>query len=164
VQVRRAVELLITEGQLGHVLIFLPGAAEIRRAMRECAGAAKGADLLMLPLHGDLSPGEQDRAVSPSSQRKVIFATNVAESSVTVDGVSAVIDSGLAAGPKTVTQVKFRSASTSTDEKGRAIRIDNLKVGMRVPVGMSQGPNSTQYQYLDTGINTDIEDRVRSDA
>ena len=96
VQVRRAVELLITEGQLGHVLIFLPGAAEIRRAMRECAGAAKGADLLMLPLHGDLSPGEQDRAVSPSSQRKVIFATNVAESSVTVDGVSAVIDSGLA--------------------------------------------------------------------
>ena len=50
VQVRRAVELLITEGQLGHVLIFLPGAAEIRRAMRECAGAAKGADLLMLPL------------------------------------------------------------------------------------------------------------------
>jgi len=50
----------------------------------------------VLPLHGDLSPEEQDRAVSPSPQRKLILATNVAESSVTVEGVTAVIDSGLA--------------------------------------------------------------------
>jgi HrpA-like RNA helicase len=50
----------------------------------------------MLPLHGDLTPAEQDRAVQPSSERKLILATNVAESSVTVEGVTAVIDSGLA--------------------------------------------------------------------
>lgn len=50
----------------------------------------------MLPLHGSLSPEEQDRAVSPSSQRKLILSTNVAESSITVEGVRAVIDSGLA--------------------------------------------------------------------
>jgi ATP-dependent helicase HrpB len=94
-QVRRAVELLINEKQAGHILVFLPGASEIRRAMRECGALARSADLLMLPLHGDLAPAEQDRAVSPSSQRKLIFATNVAESSVTVEGVAAVIDSGL---------------------------------------------------------------------
>jgi ATP-dependent helicase HrpB len=51
---------------------------------------------LLLPLHGSLSPEEQDRAVSPAPQRKTIMATNVAESSITVDGVTAVIDSGLA--------------------------------------------------------------------
>ncbi len=64
--------------------------------MRECEAVARRAGLLVLPLHGDLSPEEQDRAVSPSPQRKLILATNVAESSVTVEGVTAVIDSGLA--------------------------------------------------------------------
>ena len=96
VQVKNALGILASEGHTGHTLVFLPGAAEIRRAMRECEGLAQGADLIMLPLHGDLSPAEQDRAVAPSQQRKVILATNVAESSITVDGVTAVIDSGLA--------------------------------------------------------------------
>src|SRR6201995_2878396 len=53
-------------------------------------------NFLVLPLYGDLSPAEQDRAIMPAPQRKVILATNVAESSVTVEGVTAVIDSGLA--------------------------------------------------------------------
>jgi ATP-dependent helicase HrpB len=96
VQVKRAVELLLDDEHLGHTLVFLPGAAEIRRTMRECEAVAHRAGLLVLPLHGDLSPEEQDRAVSPSSQRKLILTTNVAESSVTVEGVTAVIDSGLA--------------------------------------------------------------------
>jgi len=96
VQVRRALELLVSEKQAGHILVFLPGAFEIRRAMRECSAIAHAADMLMLPLHGDLSPAEQDRAVLPSAQQKLILATNVAESSVTVEGVAAVIDSGLA--------------------------------------------------------------------
>ena len=64
--------------------------------MRECEAVARRAGLLMLPLHGSLPPEEQDRAVSPAPQRKLILATNVAESSVTVEGVTAVIDSGLA--------------------------------------------------------------------
>jgi ATP-dependent helicase HrpB len=96
VQVKCAVELLLDDGHLGHTLVFLPGAAEIRRTMRECDAVAQRAGLLVLPLHGDLSPEEQDRAVSPSPQRKLILATNVAESSVTVEGVTAVIDSGMA--------------------------------------------------------------------
>ena len=52
--------------------------------------------LLVLPLHGDLSPAEQDRAVSPADRPQMILSTNVAESSVTIEGVTAVIDSGLA--------------------------------------------------------------------
>jgi ATP-dependent helicase HrpB len=96
VQVKSAMELLLNDEHLGHTLVFLPGAAEIRRTMRECEAVAHRAGLLMLPLHGDLSPEEQDRAVAPNSQPKLILATNVAESSVTVEGVTAVIDSGLA--------------------------------------------------------------------
>ena len=96
VQVRKALELLNAEQHPGNILAFLPGIAEIRRTMRECETIARQTGLLVLPLHGDLSPAEQDRAVLPSAERKLILATNVAESSVTVEGVTAVIDSGLA--------------------------------------------------------------------
>jgi ATP-dependent helicase HrpB len=95
-QLADALDLLITEQASGDVLAFLPGAAEIRRALRETGAIARRANLLVLPLHGDLPLAEQDRAVAPAAQRKVILATNVAESSVTVEGVTGVIDSGLA--------------------------------------------------------------------
>jgi ATP-dependent helicase HrpB len=95
-QVAAALDRLVTQGLDGHVLVFLPGAAEIRRAMTACAHIARRRDLLLVSLHGDQPPEEQDRAVLPSSQLKVILSTNVAESSVTIDGVTAVIDSGLA--------------------------------------------------------------------
>ncbi len=91
-QVAGALERLVKEGLDGDVLVFLPGAAEIRRAAR----AVERFGLLTVPLHGDLSPEEQDRAVTPADRRKVILSTNVAESSITVEGVTAVIDSGLA--------------------------------------------------------------------
>jgi ATP-dependent helicase HrpB len=92
-QVLAALERLAASG---HVLVFLPGAAEIRRAQTACAPLARRNGWLLLPLHGDQSPEEQDRAVGPSEQRKIILSTNVAESSITIDGVGAVIDSGLA--------------------------------------------------------------------
>jgi ATP-dependent helicase HrpB len=95
-QVASALEALLAQTPTGDVLVFLPGAAEIRRTERECRPLSAKYDLLLLPLHGDLSPAEQDRAVTPAAQRKVILATNVAESSITVEGVTAVIDSGLA--------------------------------------------------------------------
>lgn len=95
-QVTSALEHLLAQPSSGDVLVFLPGAAEIRRAERECRGIAAKCGLLVLPLYGDLSPAEQDRAIAPAAQRKVILATNVAESSITIDGVTAVIDSGLA--------------------------------------------------------------------
>lgn len=95
-QVAAAVEKLVREGLDGDVLVFLPGAAEIRRAARACKRLAQRAGLLLLPLHGDLPAEEQDRAVAPAERRKVILSTNVAESSVTIEGVTAVVDSGLA--------------------------------------------------------------------
>ena len=96
VQVASAVRRLVREGLDGDVLVFLPGAAEIRRAGQALDPIAQAERLLVLPLHGMLTPAEQDRAVRPADRRKIILSTNVAESSVTIDGVVAVIDSGLA--------------------------------------------------------------------
>ncbi len=96
-QVAAALERIGPGG--GHVLVFLPGAAEIRRAMAACGPAARRLGLTPLPLHGDQSPEDQERAVAPSAERKLILSTNVAESSVTIEGVTAVIDSGLARVP-----------------------------------------------------------------
>lgn len=95
-QVASALERLAAPSLAGHVLVFLPGAAEIRRAQAACAALAQRNGWLLLPLYGDQSPEEQDRAVAPCAQRKIILSTNVAESSITIEGVSAVIDSGLA--------------------------------------------------------------------
>jgi ATP-dependent helicase HrpB len=94
-QVAAAVERIVNVSSEGDILVFLPGSAEIRRAQRSCARLADRRNLLLLPLHGDLSPEEQDRAVTPAPQRKVILSTNVAESSITIEGVRAVVDSGL---------------------------------------------------------------------
>jgi len=93
-QVAAAVESVLAEP--GDVLVFLPGAAEIRRSMRACEDLGRRRDILLVPLHGDLSPAEQDLAVTPADRRKIVFSTNIAESSITIDGVRVVIDSGLA--------------------------------------------------------------------
>ncbi len=80
----------------GDVLVFLPGQREIRDAARELDSIARQNDLLIMPLFGELSPEQQDAALMRQSKRKIVLATNVAETSVTVDGVTAVVDSGLA--------------------------------------------------------------------
>ncbi len=95
-RVAGAVKRLLREEPDGHLLVFLPGAAEIRRCREALLPAAEAAGLDLLPLHGDLPPEEQDRAVRPGARRKVILSTNVAESSVTIEGVVAVVDAGLA--------------------------------------------------------------------
>ncbi len=95
-QVASAVRSLVRDGLDGDVLVFLPGSAEIRKATESLRSIAESERLLVLPLHGMLTPAEQDRAVRPAPDRKIILSTNVAESSITIDGVVAVIDSGLA--------------------------------------------------------------------
>ena len=128
-QVAAALERLIARGLTGDVLVFLPGAAEIRRAARAVEPLASHLGLLVVPLHGDLSPAEQDRAVSPADRPKVILSTNVAESSVTIEGVTAVIDSGLArvaadspwTGLPSV-EVRRISQASATQRAGRAGR------------------------------------------
>lgn len=95
IQVAGAIKRILKEEPDGHVLAFLPGAGEIRRAMEQLEGLSAKGEIEVLPLHGELPSGEQDRAVRPGSRRKVILATNVAESSLTIDGVVGVVDSGL---------------------------------------------------------------------
>jgi ATP-dependent helicase HrpB len=81
----------------GDILVFMPGAHEIRRTIESAGRACRGRGLRFLPLHGALPPEEQRRAVTPvPGQRRVIVATNIAETSLTIPGVRHVIDSGLA--------------------------------------------------------------------
>lgn len=90
------VKKLVSQGIQGDLLVFLPGAGEIRRSRETVADFAERHGFEVLPLHGDLSPAEQDRAVQPGRKPKIILSTNVAETSVTIEGVGAVLDTGLA--------------------------------------------------------------------
>jgi ATP-dependent helicase HrpB len=87
-------ELLDDRCATGHILVFLPGLAEIRRLARRLDPLAGPAGAVVVPLHGSLSLADQDRALLPSDRRKIILSTNIAETSLTIDGVSTVIDSG----------------------------------------------------------------------
>ncbi len=98
-RVRRAAEHAIATGPRdggGDLLVFLPGMEEIRRSSRELEPLARREGLLVLPLHGSLPAEDQDRAIRPADRRKLILATNVAETSLTIEGVTTVIDTGLA--------------------------------------------------------------------
>ena len=98
----------------GDVLVFLPGAAEIRRASNALENVAKREGFLLAKLHGELSSSEQYTALSPSSQRKIILSTNVAETSITIEGLSAVIDSGL---ERTVVHSPWSGLPTSSIQR-----------------------------------------------
>lgn len=80
----------------GDVLVFLPGAEEIRRTGQQLEPFVRDEDLLIVPLHGSIPFEEQNRALRPAERRKVILATNIAETSLTIEGVRTVIDSGRA--------------------------------------------------------------------
>ena len=95
VQVAAAIRRLVADGLDGDVLVFLPGVDAIRRAEGACRRVAQEADLAVGRLHGSLGPRETRDALRPAGRRKVVLATNVAESSVTLDGIAAVVDCGL---------------------------------------------------------------------
>lgn len=80
----------------GDILVFLPGMAEIRRT----ESALEGIDAAVLPLHGDLPPAAQDSALRPAERRRVVLATAIAETSLTVPGVRIVIDGGFRRAPR----------------------------------------------------------------
>ncbi|WP_316203888.1 ATP-dependent helicase HrpB [Bradyrhizobium sp. SZCCHNS3051] len=86
----------------GSVLAFLPGAAEIRRTQTMLAERVHDASVEIVPLFGALDSAVQDRAISPApkGQRKVVLATSIAETSLTIEGVRIVVDSGLARVPR----------------------------------------------------------------
>jgi ATP-dependent helicase HrpB len=80
----------------GDILVFMPGAFEIGRTVQDIQGSHALRGFACFPLHGELSPDAQDRAVARCDVRKIIVSTNVAETSLTIDGVTAVVDGGLA--------------------------------------------------------------------
>lgn len=87
---------LAKEHPAGDALIFMPGAYEIRRTVDCLRQHPALRDWLVFPLYGELTPKEQDAAVARYGQRKAVVATNVAETSITIDGITLVVDSGLA--------------------------------------------------------------------
>jgi ATP-dependent helicase HrpB len=91
----RAIRAALAEAP-GDILAFLPGMGEIRRT----EAALDGIDALVLPLHGDLPPAAQDLALRPATGRRVVLATAIAETSLTVPGVRIVIDGGLRRAPR----------------------------------------------------------------
>jgi ATP-dependent helicase HrpB len=97
-QATEACERLLNSGKCpeGDILVFMPGAYEIQRTLNALRSSLSGMEFAFHALHGELPPAEQDAAVGPSAKRKVIVSTNVAETSLTIDGVRVVIDSGLA--------------------------------------------------------------------
>jgi ATP-dependent helicase HrpB len=95
----KELQRLVRQHPGGDALIFMPGAYEINRTV-QAARDTLGAQFVVFPLHGELTSGDQDAAVARYDRRKVVVATNVAETSLTIDGVRLVIDSGLARIPR----------------------------------------------------------------
>lgn len=127
-QMARAIERALRETD-GSILAFLPGAGEIRRTAERLSVAD---DVLIAPLFGALSPKEQDAAIRPcaSGRRKIVLATDIAESALTIEGVSVVVDSGYARVPRYVpgglsTELQtVRAAKANVDQRrGRAGRL-----------------------------------------
>ena len=83
-------------GGEGDILVFMPGGFEIAQTIEAIRHTSEAKGFILLPLHGELPPRDQDAAVARYEKRKVVVATNVAETSLTIDGVRLVIDSGLA--------------------------------------------------------------------
>ncbi len=134
-QVAFAVSRLLRSGLHGDVLVFLPGSSEIRRSAEALQSMAERFGFFLFPLHGELPSSEQNRAIGPSERKKVILATNVAETSITIPGIAAVIDSGLArvaghsawSGLPTLTTSKI-SKSSAIQRAGRAGRTQTGRV------------------------------------
>ena len=125
--------LAALEEQTGDILVFLPGAGEIRRVEARLIEAGLGPNISVVPLYGTLPQSMQDRAIAPSrsSERKVVLATSIAETSITVDGVKVVIDSGLARIPRfsprtgmTALDTVQVSKASADQRRGRAGRLE----------------------------------------
>jgi ATP-dependent helicase HrpB len=93
-QAAHQVERIVNRGDPGDILVFMPGMGEINATLNALRAARTRERLALIPLHGELPPEEQDLAFAPNPLRKVVVATNVAETSVTIDGIRHVVDGG----------------------------------------------------------------------
>ncbi len=99
-QAAEAFSNYVHSGGEGDVLVFMPGSYEITQTIQAIGNTNESRGFILLPLHGELPPRDQDAAVARYDKRKVVVATNVAETSLTIDGIRCVIDSGLARIPR----------------------------------------------------------------
>jgi len=125
-----ACEHAVQDSPGGDILVFMPGAYEIRRTVDALKHSKQARGLEILPLHGELAAADQDRAVATAGRRRIIVATNLAETSITIEGVRTVVDSGLARVPshdanRGINTLSIRSISrASADQRaGRAGRV-----------------------------------------
>ena len=97
-----AAVLSVARSESGSILVFLPGAAEIRRVTRWLENAGLGPDWIIAPLFGNLPRSSQAQAIEPApgGKRKIVLATSIAETSLTIEGIRAVVDSGLQRVPR----------------------------------------------------------------
>jgi ATP-dependent helicase HrpA len=126
----QATERILFETNFGDVLIFMPGERDIRETSDQLEGRFSG-EAEVIPLFGRLSAGDQQRVFSNSPRRKIVIATNIAETSLTIPGIRYVIDAGLARisryNPRTRTKrlpVEEVSQSSANQRKGRAGRVE----------------------------------------
>ena len=140
----------------GDVLVFMDGAASIRRTIREISEKLSRYDLEVLPFFGDLSHEAQDRALSPNRKRKVIVSTNLAETSLTIQGVRIVIDTGLAKkyrfDPYRGVNVLLSETISKSAAKQRSGRAGRTSEGMCVRM-WSENENSHRKEYEEPEIN-----------
>jgi ATP-dependent helicase HrpA len=126
-----ATETILFSTHSGDVLIFLPGERDIRECADQLEGRFSG-DAEIVPLFGRLSAGDQQRVFAPSHRRKIVIATNIAETSLTIPGIRYVIDAGLARisrySPRTRTRrlpIEPVSQSSANQRKGRSGRVED---------------------------------------
>ncbi|TWI66918.1 ATP-dependent helicase HrpA [Desulfobotulus alkaliphilus] len=130
-QVARAIDDLVTEGPFGDILVFLPTEYDIREACDLLSGRNyKGA--VILPLYARLTGSQQRRVFQPASGRKIVVATNVAETSLTIPGIRYVVDTGVARVPRYIPGMRSTSLpiipiskSSADQRKGRCGRVAN---------------------------------------
>ncbi|MEH6476709.1 MAG: ATP-dependent helicase HrpB [Sneathiella sp.] len=131
-QLANWIEEIATENTDGDILVFLPGAGEITRTMTALSNFGHKQDISLLPLFGNLTQKDQDRALKPDpgGKRKIVFATDIAETSLTIEGVRIVVDSGLSRKPQFdpnsgMSRLEMRriSRASADQRQGRAGRL-----------------------------------------
>ena len=142
---------IVRGGEPGDILIFMPGMGEINATISACRAAGGGEALALIPLHGELPPEEQDLAFAPHRLRKVVVATNVAETSVTIDGIVHVIDSGVARvarydAERGIGTLFIEPISRASAEQ-RAGRRPASAIGYGLRAATSTGPSATPRKF-----------------
>lgn len=149
----------VSSGGEGDVLVFMPGGFEISQTINAIRHMDEAKGFILLPLHGELPPNDQDAAVARYPQRKVVVSTNVAETSLTIDGVRLVIDSGLARIPRfdanrgintlLVEKISQSSADQRAGRAGRTAPGACMRLWSREEHGHRQAQELPEIKRLD---------------